>query len=132
MRSRVSRILIASFAAVLIIGFFFGKALAALTLDQLRMHAGAMLFNYIATTLKAGVPIDQVTLPDIVASVENYRINGSTGTVAERTEFAQNFYRQLAARQGLVPAGNAAQVHSYKFHWLRLYVSSTEAAAVEP
>ncbi len=86
----------------------------ALTVSQIREHVGAMFqfgLNNAAFLAKGGLSFD-----DFVLWAKDYRINGTLGTLADRTEAMKTFLRFAFQRvTGIDPSTN---LHFYKFHWL--------------
>lgn len=120
--------------AFLVLLSLAGDANAALTAAQLREHLGAMVSRGVMQSLRQGVPLEEITLKDIMSWAREYRLNGTLGTQADRTEAIQFFYRQLFERStGLDPAnGSANDIHYYRKHWLYHYAGQNESDTVEP
>ncbi len=119
---------------VLLLALSLSDAHAALTQAQLREHLGAMVSRGVMQSLRQGVPLEEITLVDMLSWAKDYRANGTLGTQAERTEAMQTLYRQLFQRvTGLDPVnGSANDIHYYKKHWLLQHVGKDESDTVEP
>lgn len=120
------------FIAGCLVGLLSMQARAALTQALLQQHLGAFLIAFISNQFRQGALPQEMTIADLMAAGPSYRAGGALGTLAERTEALQTFYRQIAARSGENPTGTAPQVHRYKAHYLGVYISTTEVAAIEP
>ncbi len=86
----------------------------ALTVSQIREHVGAMFqfgLNNAAFLAKGGLSFD-----DFVLWAKEYRLNGSLGTLADRTEAMRAFVRFLYNKMtGLDPDANP---HYFAKHWI--------------
>lgn len=99
----------------------------ALTVPQIREHVGAMFqfgLNNAAFLAKGGMSFD-----DFVLWAKDYRINGTLGTVADRTEAMKTFLRYSYEKvTGRLVSDN---LHYYKNHYIDL-ISPGESAVLEP
>jgi hypothetical protein len=122
------------------LGLLAVLARAALTQAQIAGHVGAMIAFGIQNTnddprlMQAGTRVEDVKIADILTWAPVYRLESTNGTLADRTEAMQAFYRFVFKQSlKLDPVnGSANDIHWYRKHWLLDYVGKAESDAVEP
>lgn len=122
-----------------LVGAGVGVAQAALTNAQIFEHLGRMINRGFAQGLVPAFQ-ERVVLQTFGIWGEDYVINGSSGTVADRKEAMQAVFRQVFLVQkgldgtvGLETDGTAPR-HYYKRHWLpgEVGLSTRAVNALEP